>query len=262
MKSRFKETVKGLTVIFLILFTIYLAYSHPSNWQAIAIVAAVLIVVVQLFYKPFHIISIDGKYGIEFDGSSNKADLSKEVKSLQEKLSSLDEQISKASSRISNDKLDDIQKQINSLSEEISKKQDKPKEIRLTPMQMLNQYYVANNLDLFDPEEDEPIDVDDFHDLVQWAKKGNESYDHNRYYTIIVDKYSKAYTVKMLADVKQDCNEETFEKQKPILLQAIRRPYSKETLLSIRDSLITPANKSKLMLKFDQLMNNLDWIQL
>lgn len=84
MKFRFKGTAKGLTVTFLILFTLYLAYSHTNNWQTIATVAAVLIVVVQLFYKPFHVINVGGKYGFEFDGSSNKKDLYKEVKSLQE----------------------------------------------------------------------------------------------------------------------------------------------------------------------------------
>lgn len=151
-----------------------------------------------------------------------------------------------------------INKNIGTLNKEMSKR---PKlTIQTVPtVELLKSFYFTNGLEKFDKTR-RPINVEDFHNTIEEAKKNNEPFKENHFYKSIVDKYSEAFAYALIQKVSPICDAETLQKIEPTLYGAVKRPYSKATILAIRDELIKDGNKAELTLAFEQFIKELDML--
>lgn len=151
-----------------------------------------------------------------------------------------------------------INKNIGTLNKEMSKR---PKlTIQTVPtVELLKSFYFTNGLEKFDKTR-RPINVEDFHNTIEEAKKNNEPFKENHFYKSIVDKYSEAFAYALIQRVSPICDAETLQKIEPTLYGAVKRPYSKATILAIRDELIKDGNKAELTLAFEQFIKELDML--
>lgn len=256
MKS-IKETLKALTVIFMVLFTAYLAFAHINNWQTIAIVALVLLVVIQLFYKPFHIIKLGNKYAVEFDGKSHNLSNNRgNDEQYLIRLERLEQRVNKCQKQI-----EKFEGQLTSLSKQVSTLEDKS-QIRihkLTFSEQMQSYCFTNNLDDFTKEQ-EPIDIKGLYHTIEYAKKNGQFDRENYYYLRIVDKYSESYMYHLINRIKGNCKLDVLRNVESFMYKAVKYPYSKSTLLSIKDDLTNDTNNTQLSYEFDKLIKDLDML--
>lgn len=263
MKKKIKETAKLMPIIFLILFIIYLAFSHPAYWQTTAIVAVVLMTLVQLLYKPFSIINVDGKYVFEFGKSNLKKDIY-DIEKLKKDNKRLSDRIS-ALTKITVERheyqkqLDDINSKFDNVEKKLSHKQDKVKLPELTFPEMMQNYWFVNNLDDFN-KTDEPIGVNSFQQTVDYAKKSNQLNTENYYYSRIVDKYSESYAYHFINKIKGNCDPRALKKVEPYIYKSVKRPYDESALLSAKNDLANDDNKTQLTYEFNKLMKNLNML--
>jgi hypothetical protein len=249
---------KAMTVSLLMLFIIYLAFTHPSNWQTTAIVALVLAIVVQLFYKVLHTINFGKGYAIVFgDGSSRSAE---NVDLRQDKVDKLNQRISKteAKNRHLQDQINGINKQLITINKEVSRKSEITIH-KLTISETLQNFYRINDLENFNKTKT-PVDVKNFHNTLEEAKRNNESFKHDYYYKRIVDKYSEAFAYSLIKKISSICDTDTLQKVEQTLYKAVKRPYSNAAILAIRDELTKADNKAELTLEFEHFLKELDML--
>lgn len=259
MKKVLKGITKAMPVIFFAALTAYLAFTHTKNWQTIVTVAIVLFVLIQLFYKPFHVIKIGDQYSLEFDGSAEKPGV-KNDSELQNKVDKLNQRLTKAETknRYLQDQINGINKKIAVLNEKTPETPNLTYQI-ISTAESLETFYFTNDLDKFD-KTSTPISVEAFHNTIEEAKKNNEPFKENHFYKSIVDKYSEAFAYALIQKVSPICDAETLQKIEPTLYGAVKRPYSKATILAIRDELIKDGNKAELTLAFEQFIKELDML--
>lgn len=151
-----------------------------------------------------------------------------------------------------------INKNISNLNKEMS---ERPKLTvqRVPTVELLKSFYFTNDLEKFNKIR-RPINVEDFHNTIEEGKKNDESFKENYYYQSIVDKYSEAFAYALIQKVSPICDTDTLRKIEPTLYGAVKRPYSKATILAIRDELIKDGNKAELTLAFEQFIKELDML--
>lgn len=252
-----KEISKAMVIAFLTVFTIHLAFAHPDDWQTTGIVALILIIAVQLFYRILHVVKLGKGYAIEFGNDYNSKSTNQE---LQNKVDILNQRLTKTEAKNRH-----LQGQINSINKKITTLNEKtPEKPNLTyqtisTAELLETFYFTNDLDKFDKTR-KPIDVESFHNAIEEAKKNNEQFKENHFYKSIVDKYSEAFAYALIQKISPMCNADTLQKIEPTLYRAVERPYSKATILAVRDELTKDDNKAKLTLEFERFIKELDML--
>ena len=154
------------------------------------------------------------------------------------------------------DQINSSNKTLVKLSKEVSSKPDITIK-KLTVSELLEGFYFTNNLEDFTKER-QPIDLDGFYNTIQTAKKNDEAFKEDNYYRLIVKKYSEALAYKTIANIKAVCDARTLQDLEKLLYKAVEYPYSKDTIISIRDNLSNNSNKAKLTYEFERLIRNLD----
>lgn len=259
-----KETLKAMPVGFLILFTIYLAFSNTKDWETIAIVAGVLMLVVQLFYKPFHLVKISNKYAVEFDGDNKeKSDnlierlilIENNLKRQQKRNDDLSEKINKINAEIRN--VHSWQKHTEGILDNV------PRLHKLTLSEMFDTLTFTNNI-----SEQTKIDYrsmsgfEEFTDLVKRAHQSKQSLENIDAYKVGRKVYTQAITEKLIDELN---NLYSMEKMRPLIKVVYEAtsayPYRKKVLLSVQDELISKYdNKAKATMIFEKAISKLDML--
>lgn len=268
-----KEIGKMMVTLSIIATAIYILVEHTKEWPSTIVLAVFLVIWVQLVYHLFKIVRLNNK-GIAFGSSFTENDSNDLVKRLNKKveeLSNYDKElqnrIEKAHRQLVELKKNEagLQEQIKTINESVDTINKEISEVpkltiqRVPTAELLETFYFTNGLEKFD-RTTEPIDVESFHNTIEEAKKSNESFKENYYYKSIVDKYSEAFAYALIQKISSICETDELHKIEPTLYKAVKRPYSKATILAIKDELERNDNKAELTLEFEQFIKELDML--
>lgn len=257
--NSFKEAGKMVVTLSIIATAIYILVEHPKYWAAVIVLACILAMWLQLVYHLFKRVNVSNK-GLTFDGNTERTEEEANPEELKNKVDKLNRRLSKTEAKNRN-----LQDQINSLNKrviDISKSTAEGPELTVhefTAAELFRIFYFTNGLEEFDKTQT-PIDVDSFHNTVEEAKKSDKPFDENHYYKLIVDKYSEAFTYALIKKITFMCDMSLLAKEEQTLYKAVKRPYSKATILAVRDELTKDDNKAKLTLEFERFIKELDML--
>lgn len=250
--KRIIKAAKAMTITFLAAFIIYLAYTHPHDWQTTAIVAIVLIIMVQLFYRVIHVVKLGEGYSIEFgpenDQKSQDSQDTKEFQNLRKELVEL---------KKSNKKLSD---RIDKINDRISKLHPAPNKLtfdEVLRIQMYTDSISTDSVTYSGMGEGSPYDS--FCKQIAFAKENNVQIENSPNYRKMLDAFLNAIC-KHLANQLTSLYGDKANSFKDTIKRALKQyPYSKKTLLAVRDELIKACGKrSQCTLLFDEVTNKLD----
>lgn len=249
------KTLKGMAeavaVIFFTLLTAYLAFTHTQNWQTIVTVAIVLFVMIQLFYKPFHVIKLGDQYSLEFDGGTERTKAETETPSIDpndfDKLQKRTEK---------------LEKDVHDLKEKLdaSNKEDFHKE--------LEQFRLSKpDLDVIIVEGYEsPSRLTEFVNLVKKAKTNGYDLSSDSAYQELVKGY-RQHIAEQLKTVLEtlDYSSEFSERVQKLLEDAMLSvPTNQEVIANIKEELVSANENSKLEISdvFFKATNDLKKLEL
>lgn len=250
--KRIVKAAKAMTITFLAAFIIYLAYAHPRDWQTTAIVAVVLIIVIQLFYRVIHVVKLGESYSIEFGPESvqkpQKDQETKEFQKLQKELAKLKESNKQLSNRI------------DKTNGRISKLHPEPEKLTFDEALRIQMYTDGISTDnVVYSGMGEGSSYDSFCKQIAFAKENNVQIENSPNYRKMLDIFLNAicnHLIDQLASLYGD----KVNSFKDTIKRAFKQyPYSKKTLLAVRDDLVEDYGKrSQCTLLFDEVTNKLD----
>lgn len=250
--KRIVKAAKAMTITFLAAFIIYLAYAHPRDWQTTAIVAIVLIIMVQLFYRVIHVVKLGEGYSIEFgpenDRKSQDSQDTKEFQNLRKELIEL---------KKSNKKLSD---RIDKTNDRISKLHPAPKKLTFDEVLRIQRYTEGISADnVTYSSMGDGSSYDSFCKQVAFAKQNGVRIENSPNYRKMLDIFLNAIC-NHLTDQLASLYGDKANSFKDTIKQALKQyPYSKKTLLAVRDDLVEDYGKrSQCTLLFDEIINKLD----
>lgn len=264
MRKLLLEVGKLLVTLAIIVEAIYLLFTTPKYWPGVTVLAAILYMWLRLVYHLFGKLKWT-KDGFEITDDTN-AHESSQIDEIKEKVDSrLQDKVDKLVQRMSKveAKNKHLQGELNSINEKLiklNKEMSRKTEIgihKFTISELFQGFYFTNDLENFTKER-QPIDLDGFHNAIQMAKKNGEAFKENNYYRLIVKKYSEALAYKTINNIKSVCDGQALKGLEKLLYKAAEYPYSKNTIISIRDDLSNNSNKTKLTYEFELLIRNLD----
>lgn len=243
-----KEAGKMMVTLTIIATAIYILVEHTKDWPSIIVLAIFLAMWLQLVYHLFKRVNVSSK-GVTFDGETNDKDGSGDlIRELQDEVSKLKESNKKLSDRI--DKTND----------RISKLHPAPKKETFDAMLGV-QLYVddisVDNTTYSGMVKGSPYDS--FCEQVSFAKRSNVNLKDSPNYQKILGVF-QSVICNHLTDQLTSLYDNNVNSFKDTIKQALKQyPYSKKTLLAVRDDLVEDYGKrSQCTLLFDEVTNKLD----
>lgn len=245
----FKEIGKMLVTLSIIATAIYVLVEHTRQWPSIVVLAIILALWLQLVYHLFHKVKFSNKDVIissDFDsddGKTNSVDLKNEIIKLKKDNEKLSSRIEEVNNRIT--KLHPV-----------PPKMTFDDSIRL--ILYMNRGLNTKNTTYNDVRSDDSTFAS-FCSQIAYAKQHNIEISSSKNYRKVLNIYLNVISNHLLAQLilMYDNNVNSF---KDTIKKALNQyPYSKETLLAVRDELIGKyGKKSQCTLLFEEIIKKLD----
>lgn len=243
-----KEAGKMMVTLTIIATAIYILVKHTKDWPSVIVLAFILAMWLQLVYHLFKRVNVSSK-GVTFDGEPNDKDSSDDlIRKLQGEVSKLKESNKQLSNRI--DKTND----------RISKLHPAPKKETFDEMLGVQLYVddiTVDNTTYSGMVKGSPYDS--FCGQVAFAKSSNVNLEGSPNYQKILSIFQSVICNHLIGQLTSLYGDKVNSFEDTVKRALNQYPYSKKTLLAVRDDLVEDYGKrSQCTLLFDEVTNKLD----